>query len=170
MKARHLALRWREGGGARSDGDPDTDDGSGDGGGDGWKRRPVVIPAVCNTAIVRSMGKAGKLDEAFAWLKAAAALSATTAPDTGKEALRDGGEEERVDEPTLDHSTFLSVLSACSKAGRWETALEVLRLMDTAGVEAETIAFNTALAGAFEIPPPRLSAFHVQESEWEKEG
>ncbi|CAN0580742.1 unnamed protein product, partial [Ectocarpus sp. 12 AP-2014] len=41
----------------------------------------------------------------------------------------------------------MAVLSACSKAGRWGSALSVLREMDRAGVIPETVAFNTVLAG-----------------------
>lgn len=208
-------------------------------------------PAVCNTAIIKAMGKAGRVDEALAWLDdtctavatttaaAAAAVfdpAATpemaTAPAAGRQkpqGLREkrrkargpkeegGGEGEgesgqhprgmkggfsasldkggeigkraRDSEGTgsaaldegegeggesgkrprgsegesgkrprgldgggasacLDQSSFLAALSACSKAGRWESALEVLKKMDGLGVTPETVAFNTALAGA----------------------
>lgn len=121
--------------------------------------RPPPPPAACNTAILKAMGKAGKVDEALAWLEDTyGAAAADTAAAAGAAA---GGERAAAGRPRgseqgvasvpvgvgLDHSSFMAVLSACSKAGRWESAQSVLREMDRAGIVPETVAFNTVLAG-----------------------
>lgn len=191
-------------------------------------------PAVCNTAIIKAMGKAGRVDEALAWLDDTCAAVATTtaaavaavfdpaatpgmtATPTGRktpQGLREkrrkaGGPKEEGEgggesgkhsrgleagfsasldagaesgkssrdlegesgkrprglggeggkrprgldaggvSACLDQSSFLAALSACSRAGRWESALGVLKKMGGLGVTPETVAFNTALAGA----------------------
>lgn len=109
------------------------------------------------------MGKAGKVTEALAWLEDT--YNAAAAADAGDVATGSGDGAAATDRPGgggrggvgqaggvaisvgLDHSSFMAVLSACSKAGKWESALSVLRDMDRAGVTPETVAFNTVLAG-----------------------
>ncbi|CAM9381903.1 unnamed protein product, partial [Hapterophycus canaliculatus] len=149
LEARNLALKWREQAQAASTG----------GGGNVADvglgitiSRPPPPPAACNTAILKAMGKAGKVDEALRWLDETFNAAATTA-SPGEVGLRKDLEEGGGFSPvSLDHSSFMAVLSACSKAGRWEQAQFVLREMDRAGVTPETVAFNTVLA-AFEHRP-----------------
>lgn len=114
-------------------------------------------PAACNTALIKAMGKAGKTDEILAWLRdttKSAAAAATAAEARGSQttasgtAVSDNTIVSPKSEPPLDYSSFLAALSACSRVGKWESALEVLRKMDVAGIRAETSAYNTALAGA----------------------
>ncbi|CBN76149.1 conserved unknown protein [Ectocarpus siliculosus] len=148
VEARDLALQWR--GQAPSPASSSTPGGDGGGAvsvGLGISRPPP--PTVCNTAILKAMGKAGKVDEAIAWLGDtydAATATATAASGAGTTEDEQGSVRGFV---CLDHSSFMAVLSACSKAGRWGSALSVLREMDRAGVTPETVAFNTVLA-AFE--------------------
>ncbi|CAN0044183.1 unnamed protein product [Ectocarpus sp. 4 AP-2014] len=148
VEARDLALQWR--GQAPSpalSSTPGDDGGGAVSVGLGISRPPP--PTVCNTAILKAMGKAGKVDEAIAWLGDtydAATAAATAASGAGTTIDEQGSVRGFV---CLDHSSFMAVLSACSKAGRWGSALSVLREMDRAGVTPETVAFNTVLA-AFE--------------------
>ena len=88
------------------------------------------------------MGKAGKVDEALAWLEDTAAAAVAAAADNGSQ--QGGPSPVPVG---LDHSSFMAVLSVCSKAGRWESARSMLGAMERAGVVPETVAFNTVLAG-----------------------
>ncbi|CAM9165858.1 unnamed protein product [Ectocarpus sp. 13 AM-2016] len=149
VEARDLALRWRGQAPSPASSSPLGDNGGGAVSvGLGISRPPP--PTVCNTAILKAMGKAGKVDEAIAWLgdtcDAATAAAATAASGAGTTKDEQGSVRGFV---CLDHSSFMAVLSACSKAGRWGSALSVLREMDRAGVTPETVAFNTVLA-AFE--------------------
>lgn len=145
LEARNLALQWREQAQASppEGGSDVTDVGLGI-----TNNRPPPPPAACNTAILKAMGKAGKVDEALGWLDETFNATGTAAASAGEGAaiqdLNKGGGFVSV---SLDHSSFMAVLSACSKAGRWESARFVLREMDRAGVTPETVAFNTVLAG-----------------------
>ena len=114
--------------------------------------RPPPPPAVCNTAILKAMGKAGKVDEALAWLEDTTTAAAAAADNGDRAAAAAQGVASSSSSSSsvpvgLDHSSFMAVLSACSKAGRWESARSVLGGMDRAGVVPETVAFNTVLAG-----------------------
>lgn len=152
VEARDLALQWREQAPSPASSSTPGDDGGGAVSvGLGISRPPP--PTVCNTAILKAMGKAGKVDAAIAWLGDTydAAATATAAAAAAADAAPGGG-TTKDDQGVrgfvcLDHSSFMAVLSACSKAGRWGSALSVLREMDRAGVTPETVAFNTVLAG-----------------------
>lgn len=102
-------------------------------------------PAVCNTALIKAMGKAGRTEEALAWLRDTAKLAAADASARTTATVSETTVTRSV--PTLDYASFLAALSACSRAGEWESALQVLHEMDVAGVKPETSAYNTALAG-----------------------
>lgn len=146
VEARDLALQWRRQAPSPASSSTPGDDGGGAVSVGLGISRPLP-PTVCNTAILKAMGKAGKVDEAIAWLGDtydAATASATAASGAGTTKDEQGSVRGFV---CLDHSSFMSVLSACSKAGRWGSALSVLREMDRAGVTPETVAFNTVLAG-----------------------
>lgn len=152
LEARNLALQWREQARTAS---PSATAGGGDVADVGLGitiSRPPPPPAACNTAILKAMGKAGKVDQALSWLddtfNAAAAAAAAATASTVEVGSRKNPEEGGGSVPvSLDHSSFMAVLSACSKAGRWESAQLVLREMDRAGITPETVAFNTVLAG-----------------------
>ncbi|CAM9875314.1 unnamed protein product, partial [Ectocarpus fasciculatus] len=153
VEARDLALQWRGQAPSPASSSTPADDGGGAVSvGLGISRPPP--PTVCNTAILKAMGKAGKVDEAIAWLgdtydAATAAAAAAATAVSGGGSTKDDEQESVRGFVCLDHSSFMAVLSACSKAGSWRAALSVLREMDRAGVTPETVAFNTVLA-AFE--------------------
>ncbi|CAM9211127.1 unnamed protein product [Scytosiphon promiscuus] len=157
LEARDLALQWREQARTAS---PPAPAGGGDVADVGLGitiSRPPPPPAACNTAILKAMGKAGKVDEALSWLEdtfdAAATAAAAVADSPGESGSKKNREGQGDSVPVcLDHSSFMAVLSACSKAGKWESARFVLLEMDRAGVTPETVAFNTVLA-AFEHRP-----------------
>ncbi|CAB1101619.1 unnamed protein product [Ectocarpus sp. CCAP 1310/34] len=90
VEARDLALQWRgQAPSPASSSSPGDDGGGAVSVGLGISRPPP--PTVCNTAILKAMGKAGKVDEAIAWLgdtydaATAAAASATAASGAGWE-------------------------------------------------------------------------------------
>ena len=152
LEARDLALHWRAAAAAAAATDPSNGPavaGSG---------HPSLPPAVCNTAILKAMGKAGRVDEALSWLSGIVSLAKK--PNIGEgEGIGDARPGARSVEilSVLDHASFLAVLSACSRAGRWESAVEMLRTMKGAGIVPEATAFNTALAGA----PPHCPLFFL---------
>lgn len=122
---------------------------------------PLLPTADCNTAILKAMGKAGRVDEALSWLGDIVSSAASIASEAnshqhdydgdggegmGDALLRSPGHNEVL--VFVDESSFLAVLSACSRTGRWESAVEVLRVLEEdAGIAPEAAAFNTALAG-----------------------
>lgn len=155
-EARNLALQWREHA-SPSPAPGDGDDAAAAAAGVDLgiaSGRPPPPPTSCNTAILKAMGKAGEVAEALAWLEDTYNAAAAAAAAAGGVATGGGGGSSSLEQGEgipfpvgLDHSSFIAVLSACSKAGRWESALAVLKDMDRAGVTPETVAFNTVLGG-----------------------
>ena len=42
--------------------------------------------------------------------------------------------------------TYTTVMSACTRAGQWERALDAFQRMEAAGLEADVMAYNSAIS------------------------
>lgn len=169
LEARDLALRWRDRALSLASFSAAVV-ASATGANEGGESMPLLPTADCNTAILKAMGKAGRVDEALSWLgdivSSAASIASEANPHhydydgdgregTGDALPRSPSRNNILLSGFVDESSFLAVLSACSRTGRWESAVEMLRMMEEdAGIAPEATAFNTALAGA----PYALSA------------
>lgn len=120
-------------------------------------------PATCNTALLRALLKANRVDEAWSWYRGTLGgvedltkdgvfVSGSTQWDReGRVDERPGGRQIASPAPglldALDRTSFLTVLSGCAKVGRWEAAVEVLHDMGRHGFRLDTSIYNTALSG-----------------------
>lgn len=173
MEARELAVEWRKrfapdgkagNVGAATSAPGSTSVSAASQGVGASNRNRIPPPAVCNTALLRAMYKDDYPDEAWSWFRetlhavedtvargvtaaASAYPRANETSEQGGDGFRDGMSLVPGLELALDRASFVTVLTGCSRASRWEEAMRVLHHMERVGYTPDTSAYNVALSG-----------------------